>query len=163
LFLKQLETAVALFHCPTDGFEIKTYGGRFEDAVDEIQTFVGSSFPLVFIDPTGWTGYPFNKIKLLFTPRKCEVLINFMYEFINRFAYSDDENIVASMAPILGGPDWPNRLDPKLPRGLAVEKLFRETLKSVGNFDFVVSTKIDKRPLNARISLSPMEPRARTG
>jgi hypothetical protein len=39
---------------------------------------------------------------------------------------------------------WPRRLDPSLPRGLAVEKLFRETLKSAGNFDFVISTKIDK-------------------
>jgi hypothetical protein len=76
--------------------------------------------------------------------RKCEVLINFMYEFINRFAYSNDEEIIASMAPILGGRGWPDRLDPNLSRGLAVEKLFRETLKSVGNFDFVISTKIDK-------------------
>jgi hypothetical protein len=99
---------------------------------------------LIFIDPTGWTGYPFSKIKPLFKHRKCEVLINFMYEFINRFAHSDDENTIASMAPILGGPDWPTCLDTKLPRGLAVEKLFRETLKSVGNFNFVVSTKIDK-------------------
>jgi hypothetical protein len=48
------------------------------------------------------------------------------------------------MAPILGGPDWPKRLDSSQPRGLAVEKLFRETLKSAGNFNFVVSTKIDK-------------------
>jgi len=40
--------------------------------------------------------------------------------------------------------DWPDRLDSSLPRGLAVEKLFRETLKSAGNFNFVVSTKIDK-------------------
>lgn len=141
---EQLEMTVAPFHSPVDGFEMKTYSGRFEDAVSEIQAFVGTSFPLIFIDPTGWTGYPFNKIKPLFARSKCEVLINFMYEFINRFAYSADENIIGSMAPILGGPDWPNRLDPKLPRGLAVERLFRETLKSVGNFNFVISTKIDK-------------------
>jgi hypothetical protein len=44
----------------------------------------------------------------------------------------------------LGGLGWRNRLDSDLPRGIAVEKLFRETLKSAGNFDFVVSTKIDK-------------------
>jgi hypothetical protein len=75
---------------------------------------------------------------------KCEVLVNFMYEFVNRFSYSDDEDTIASLAPILGGPDWRSRLDPTLPRGPAVEKLFRETLKSVGNFDFVISTKIDK-------------------
>jgi hypothetical protein len=90
------------------------------------------------------TGYPFDKIKPLFARAKCEVLINFMYDFINRFAYSDDVEIIDSMAPILGGPGWPDRLDPKLPRGLAVEKLFRETLKSAGNFNFVISTRIDK-------------------
>jgi three-Cys-motif partner protein len=140
----QLQEAVAAFHKPQEGFEIKTYCGKFEDAIGEIQTFIGTSFPLIFIDPTGWTGYPFDKIKPLFVRPKCEVLINFMYEFVNRFAYSDDEDTVASLNPILGGPGWRDRLDPNLPRGLAVEQLFRETLKSTGNFDFVVSTKIEK-------------------
>jgi len=140
----QLEQAVAPWRRPAELFEIQTYGGKFEDAVPQIQSFIDGSFPLIFIDPTGWTGYPFDKIKPLFARPKCEVLINFMYEFINRFAYSDDAETVASLAPILGGTGWGDRLDPHLPRGLAVEKLFRETLKSVGNFDFVVSTKIDK-------------------
>lgn len=140
----QLRIAVTQFHRPEEKFEIKTYFGSFEDAVSEIQAFIGNSFPLIFIDPTGWTGYPFEKIKLLFARPKCEVVINFMYEFVNRFVYSDDEDIVASLDPILGGPGWRNRLDGSLPRGIAVEKLFRETLKSAGNFDFVVSTKIDK-------------------
>jgi three-Cys-motif partner protein len=140
----QLKEAVAPFHKPEEGFEIETYGGKFEDAVNDIQTFIGTSFPLIFIDPTGWTGYPFDKIKPLFLRSKCEVLINFMYEFINRFAYSDDRDTVASLDSILGGPGWGKRLDPDLRRGLAVEKLFRETLKSTGNFDFVISTRIDK-------------------
>ena len=51
---------------------------------------------------------------------------------------------VSSLNPILGGPGWRDRLDPHLPRGAAVEKLFRDTLKSSGNFSFVISTKIDK-------------------
>jgi three-Cys-motif partner protein len=140
----QLQDAVAAFHKPEDGFEIKTYFGKFEDAVSEIQAFIGTSFPLIFIDPTGWTGYSLNKIKPLFVRPRCEVLINFMYEFVNRFAHSDDEGTIASLDSILGGPGWRYALDPNLPRGLAVEKLFRETLKSVGKFDFVISTKIDK-------------------
>jgi len=140
----QLAAAVAPFHRPEELFEIKTFPGRFEDAVGDIESFVGNSFPLIFIDPTGWTGYPFEKIKRLFARAKCEVLINFMYEFVNRFSNSDDEEIVASLDPILGGPGWREKLDMSLPRGLAVEKLFRETLKSVCGFDFVVSTKIDK-------------------
>jgi three-Cys-motif partner protein len=140
----QLQEAVAPFHRPEQGFEIKTYCGEFENAISDIQRFIGTSFPLIFIDPTGWTGYSFTKIKPLFARLKCEVLINFMYEFVNRFSYSDDEDIIASLDPILGGTGWGDRLDPKLHRGLAVEKLFRETLKLAGNFDFVVSTKIDK-------------------
>jgi hypothetical protein len=67
-----------------------------------------------------------------------------MYAFVHRFAHSDDEDAINSLSPILGGPGWRDRLDASLDRGLATEKLFRETLKSVGNFDFVVSTKIDK-------------------
>jgi three-Cys-motif partner protein len=140
----RLQEAVAPFHRPEECFEVKTFCGAFEDAVRQIEPFIGDAFPLIFIDPTGWTGYPFEKIKSLFQRRKCEVLINFMYEFVNRFAHSADPEIIASLNPILGGPGWEQRLDANLPRGLAVEKLFRETLKSVGNFDFVVSTRIDK-------------------
>jgi three-Cys-motif partner protein len=141
---RQLEAAVAPHNKPAEGFEIKTYQGKFEDAVSEITAFVGRSFPLIFIDPTGWTGYPFDKIKSLFAPSKCEVLINFMYDFVNRFVSSDDETTIASLDPILGGPGWRERLDKSMPRGPAVEKLFRETLQKSGKFAYVVSTKIDK-------------------
>jgi three-Cys-motif partner protein len=140
----QLEQAVAPFHRPAEGFDIKTYCGKFEDAVSEIQIFIGRSFPLIFIDPTGWKGYPFDKVKPLFARPKCEVLINFMYAFVQRFVHSDDEDTITSFNPILGGPGWRDRLDTRIDRGPAVEKLFRETLRSVGNFDFFVSAKIDK-------------------
>ncbi len=140
----ELEQAVLRFHNPAESFEVKTYCGEFADAVADIETFVGRSFPLIFIDPTGWTGYPFEKIKPLFARPKVEVLINFMYDHVNRFVASEDPEIIALFDEILGGPGWRERLDPNLKRGPAVEKLFRQTLKSAGNFDFVVSTKIDK-------------------
>jgi three-Cys-motif partner protein len=140
----QLKASVAPFHDPENGFEIKTFHGEFEDAVAEIQTFIGSSFPLIFIDPTGWSGYPLDKIKPLFLRPKCEVLVNFMYDFVNRFSHSDEPEIVKSLNPVLGGPGWQDRLDPMLPRGVAVERLFRETLRKAGDFAYVVSTKIDK-------------------
>lgn len=140
----RLREAVAPFHRPEEGFEIKAYCGEFEDAIQEIRTFIGDSFSLIFIDPTGWTGYSLPKVKSLLERPKCEALINFMYEFINRFSYSADEEIIASLDPILGGHGWVDRLEPSLGRGPAVEKLFRETLKAAGSFQFVVSTKIDK-------------------
>jgi len=83
---------------------------------------------LIFIDPTGWTGYSFNKIGALFDRPKYEVLINFMYDFVNRAASMSDAKTISSLDP----------------RGRAVEKLFRDNLATVGNFDFVVSTKIDR-------------------
>jgi three-Cys-motif partner protein len=140
----QLSAAVAAFHDPAKGFEVRTFKGEFVDAVGEIRAFVGSCFPLIFIDPTGWTGYPFATIASLFTGSKCEVLINFMYGHVSRFIDHPDERIIASLDPILGGPGWKSRLDPDLKPGPAVEKLFRETLKAAGRFAFVVSTKIDK-------------------
>jgi three-Cys-motif partner protein len=140
----KLTAAIAPFHIPKEDFEIRTYCGGFEDAISDIQAFIGRSFPLIFIDPTGWTGYAFNKIAPLFDRPKCEVLINFMYDFVNRAASMNDAKTIASLDPILGGPAWETRLDTSLPRGRSVEKLFRDNLATVGRFDFVVSTKIDR-------------------
>jgi len=140
----KLTTAIAPFSKPEEDFEIRTYCGNFEDAISEIQTFISSSFPLIFIDPTGWTGYSLNKIGAILNQPNCEVLINFMYDFVNRAASMNDAKTISSLDPILGGPGWDKRLDPALTRGRAVEKLFRDNLASVGNFDFVVSTKIDR-------------------
>jgi three-Cys-motif partner protein len=140
----KLNQAIIPFNRPEKDFEIKPYYGDFEDAVSGIQAFIGSTFALIFIDPTGWTGYSFEKIKPLFSRPKCEVLINFMYDFVNRAASMTDAKTIASLDPILGGTDWEKRLDLKLPRGRAVEKLFRETLRAVGDFNYVVSTKIDR-------------------
>ena len=42
---QNLVQAIKPFHRPAEGFEIKTYFGDFEDAVSEIQAFIGISFP----------------------------------------------------------------------------------------------------------------------
>lgn len=52
----QMVSAVTPFNRPDEGFEIETLHGEFVDAVEEIRKFVGRSFALIFIDPTGWTG-----------------------------------------------------------------------------------------------------------
>ena len=144
----QMVSAVTPFNRPDEGFEIETLHGEFVDAVEEIRKFVGRSFALIFIDPTGWTEYPFTKIAPLFAPSKCEVLINFMYGHISRFLTHPDEKIIASLDPILGGPGWQERLDPSMKAGPAVEKLFRETLRIAGKFAYILSTKIDKSTEN---------------
>jgi hypothetical protein len=141
---EQLSSAVAKFDKPQGDFVVRTHCADFEDTIAAIQQSIGRSFPLIFIDPTGWTGYAFDKIQPLFNRAKCEVVINFMYDFVNRAASMSDPKTIASLDPILGGPGWERRLDPDLPRGLGVEKLFRDTLRNAGGFDYVVSTKIDR-------------------
>jgi three-Cys-motif partner protein len=142
---EKLKTAVAPHHKPAERFEIQTYGGNFTDAIPKISDFIKNSFALIFIDPTGWTGYNFDLIKPIFLPRSVEVIINYMYDFINRAVGMADAATIASFDGILGGPGWNDRLDPELAsqdRGMAVEKLFRDTLMSVGKFQYVVSTKV---------------------
>jgi three-Cys-motif partner protein len=142
---EKLAAAVAPHHRPEQGFEIDTHGGAFTDAIPRISAFIQNSFALIFIDPTGWTGYNFDLIKPLLAPRKTEVLINYMYDFINRAVSMPDATTVRSFDGILGGPGWKDRLDPELAasdRGMAVEKLFRQTLANTGQFKFVVSTKV---------------------
>jgi three-Cys-motif partner protein len=51
--------------------------------IDEQKTRLAPAF--VFIDPFGFTGMPFALIKRIMSNEKCEVLITFMYEEINRF------------------------------------------------------------------------------
>lgn len=54
----ELESAVARI----SETRIETIKGEFEDLINEINGFIGNSFSLVFIDPTGWQGFPIQKI-----------------------------------------------------------------------------------------------------
>ena len=52
-----LENAVATIQ----DIEIKVLCREFEDVVPEIVDYVGRSFSLTFIDPTGWSGFGLRK------------------------------------------------------------------------------------------------------
>jgi three-Cys-motif partner protein len=138
-----LASAVLQFHSPESGFHIKTFKGEFESATSEIIK-LGTSFALVFIDPTGWTGYTYDLIGPVLKHTPGEVLINFMYDFVNRAVAMDDPKTVASLDAILGGPGWKQRLIHDLPLGQEIERTFREVLKKAGTFEYVLSTRIDK-------------------
>lgn len=139
----QLHAAVLQHHDPANGFYVHTFLGKFEDAIDEIMKVVGASFALTFIDPTGWTGYEFDRIRRIMQHQPGEVLLNYMFDFINRFTAWDDPKITASFDGILGK-DWKNRLDPGLPRHEAVQVLFADEFRKAGKFEYVLSTPIDK-------------------
>jgi three-Cys-motif partner protein len=146
---KKLKEAVEPYNKPEERFHVTALHGEFEAMAPTIKAQLGRSFALIFIDPTGWTGFSFDKIGPLLAHRPGEVLVNFMYDFVNRASSMADPKTIASLDPILGGPGWQHRLDPYLPTGHGVEQLFRDELRKSGGFKWVVSTPID-RPTSDR-------------
>lgn len=140
----QLDPAVKAHHDPDHGFHVETFGGEFEDAVPNIASYIQESFALIFIDPTGWTGFAFDKIAAVLRHRDGEVLVNIMYDHMIRFISSDDPATEKSFEAILGGPGWKERLDEDMPRGQALLKLFREVLKEAGAYEFATTTCIER-------------------
>lgn len=140
---RQLQAAVAAYHDPLRDFSIETFNGKFEDAVVPVLRTMRDAFSLTFIDPTGWTGYEFAKVKPILEHARGEVLLNFMFDFVNRFTASSDPATQASFVGILG-PDWQDRINPSLPREEALVALFCEQFSQAGKFKYVLSTPIEK-------------------
>jgi three-Cys-motif partner protein len=138
----QLDPAVRKYHRPDQDFHVATLEGRFEDAIPSIMKFA-EGMTLTFIDPTGWTEYPFDKVEPLLKRPYSETLVNFMYDHISRFTSWDNDAITESFNGILR-PGWRDRIDRSLPAGEAAERLFRRELKAAGTFEHVVSTPIKK-------------------
>lgn len=71
---------------------VKTRNCELAEAIDDIVAFIREggphSFPFIFIDPTGWTGFAMGEIEPLLKLDPGEVLINFMTGHINRFIES---------------------------------------------------------------------------
>lgn len=129
-----------------DDINIELINGAFEDNIDKIQNFVKQSFSLIFIDPTGWQGFPMRKIKPLLN-LKGEVLINFMSDFINRFIEDPRPEIASSFNDLFGDnwyQEWRDLTSIGLSREAAAIEVYTSRLKKAGNFDFVTSTRILK-------------------
>jgi three-Cys-motif partner protein len=114
--------------------EIDLLNGDFEDLIEPIQKFIGSSFAFIFIDPTGWTGYAFEKIKPLFQS-KGEFLINFMYNYIRRFIEDNRDNIKDGFERLFGGGNWETELGDLRQSGMsneqAIVELYCRRLRSI--------------------------------
>lgn len=86
--------------------EIKTLNRKLEESIDEIVKFAKQSatktFPFIFVDPKGWTGFGLNVIKPLLAMKPAEVLINFMTEHIRRFIDWPDETNQEGFVELFG-------------------------------------------------------------
>ncbi len=132
--------------------EIRALCRDFEDVVPEIVDYVGRSRSLTFIDPTGWTGFGLQKIEsLLALPG--EVIINFMFDYVNRFLDDPSSEIAATFDPLFGGPAWHLEVGRHTQAGCsredAILNVYRDRLRNIGKFPYLTSTRILK-PLAER-------------
>jgi three-Cys-motif partner protein len=96
------------------GVETRTKNDTLEGSIPDILSFVREggrgTFPFIFIDPTGWTGFDMALIAPLLKLRPGEVLINFMTDYIRRFIDHPDQETQKTFAALFGTGDFKNQL-----------------------------------------------------
>lgn len=123
----------------------KTINGSFEDYISEVKSFIHKDFAFLFVDPTGWQGFGLAQMRPLLTGYG-EVLINFMFNHINRFIEIEEHSLSLQMDELMGGPDWRPEFKKMIESGLEREEAILETykhrLKKIGGYRFVTSVRI---------------------
>lgn len=133
--------------------EVVALNGEFESLIDQIVKFIGRSFSLIFVDPTGWTGFGLNTISPVLRLRG-EVLVNFMYNDINRHLLENPQpSVIQSFDPLFGGPGWQAEIASLIAAGDtredAVVETYRRRFKAAGTFPYATTTRV-LNPLSDR-------------
>ena len=130
--------------------EIKTYSGSFIDRTPELLKDIPSqAFAFLFIDPKGWA-IDMQRIAPLLNRPKCEVVFNFMFDFINRFAELKKPQISTSLDRLLVAPGWRAQLAASPKEGVRQAEYrksvlidaFSATLRSLGGYTHVAETTV---------------------
>lgn len=135
--------------------EIRSIHGEMANHIDAISTFVKaggrSNFPFVFIDPTGWSGFPMEKITPVLQFEPGEVLVNFMTSHIRRFVDQEDQGYSESFANLYGNNEFRERLrnSPESEREDMMVRLYGDEVKKRGRFEHVVYTPVFQPEKNA--------------
>ena len=86
--------------------KVETKNAVLEESVGAILDFVRrggrKTFPFIFIDPTGWTGFAMETIAPLLRLEPGEVLINLMTKDVRRFIESPEQQTQASFDRLFG-------------------------------------------------------------
>src|SRR5690606_19571091 len=78
----------------------------------------------------------------LISRENCEVVFNFMFDFVNRFA--EWGPVSESMDCLFVGVDWRQRIRDGDDRKTAIHECFRESLVNVGRYPYCLSTEVLK-------------------
>ncbi len=130
--------------------EIKTYSGSFIDRAPELlKDLPAQAFAFLFIDPKGWA-VNMQRITPLLKRPNSEVVFNFMFDFINRFAELQKPPVAASLDRLLIAPGWRAQLAAPPTAGVSQAEhrktvlvdAFAATLRSLGGYTHVAETTV---------------------
>lgn len=144
-FLEKDPSAYARLKTFTDQItdvEVEAKNDELESSIDAILRFVrrgGSTFPFIFIDPTGWTGFAMRNIAPLLRLNPGEVLINFMIGHIRRFIESPQDEIRESFTRLLDSHEFKSRIEGLTGQDLddALVSLYSESVTRTGHFKHI--------------------------
>lgn len=90
--------------------DVVPHRGDFLRIAPEISKAIAArAFTFVLVDPKGWS-VDLEAIRPLLARSNCEVVFNFMFDFINRFALLEDEGIAGQLDRLIPGRDWRDRI-----------------------------------------------------
>jgi three-Cys-motif partner protein len=147
-FLEKTPSAYAKlkqFADQIDGVIIETKNKELENAIQDILKFVQdggpTSFPFIFIDPTGWSGFALGTITPLLKLKREEVLITFMTEHIRRFIEWPQKQNQESFIKLFGSGQFKDILKDleEKDREDAIVTAYSERVNNVGAFAFTSS------------------------
>lgn len=135
---------------------ISTYNADFRSQPKIIASQIPEgAFTFVLIDPKGWR-INLTEIAPLIRQKNCEVLFNFMFDFVNRAASMGEAPTVTGINELIPYGNWREELTPqnaarKSPaeRKKILVSAFSQSLAQVGEFKFVAETPVLK-PLHDR-------------
>lgn len=161
-------TKLKQFADQADDAKIDTKNKKLENAIQDILKFVQdggpASFPFIFIDPKGWSGFALETITPLLRLNPGEVLITFMTEHIRRFIESPQKQTQESFIKLFGSSQFKDKLKglEEKDREDAIVTTYSECVKRVGGFRYTSSAIVlhpEKNRTHFHLIYATREPR----
>lgn len=122
-----------------DGIDAHTLHGEFGDRIGDIDRLVGNDPAFLLVDPTGWKGAAMQFIAPLVRRGRRDVLVNVMFEHINRFKDDEREFIRSQMKDFFGLSD--DDIEAGLNEAELI-KFYRDRLSSYCSLEFVADIAV---------------------